>query len=54
MDNIQGADLHDVQLISKYNKGIQFLLYVIDIFRKYAWVAPLRFNKFQITLAINQ
>ena len=33
IDNIWGADLADMQLISKFNKGICFLLYVIDIFR---------------------
>ena len=31
-----------MQLISKYNKGIQFLLCVIDIFSKYVWVIPLK------------
>ena len=36
LDNIWGADLADMQLISKFNKGIRFLLYVIDIFSKYA------------------
>ena len=30
-----------MQLISKFNKGFRFLLCVIDIFSKYAWVAPL-------------
>ena len=30
-DNIWGVDLADVQLLSKYNKGIRFLLCVIDI-----------------------
>ena len=35
-DNIWGADLADMQLLSKYNKGIKFLLCVIDIFSKYA------------------
>ena len=32
IDNIWGADLADMQLISKFNKGLRFLLYVIDIF----------------------
>ena len=41
-DNILGADLADMQLISKSNKGFRFLLCVIDIFRKYAWVVPLK------------
>ena len=31
-----------MQLLSKCNKGIRFLLCVIDIFNKYAWVAPLK------------
>ena len=44
-DNILGVDLADMQLLSKYNKGIRFLLCVIDIFRKYAWVVPLKDKK---------
>ena len=44
-DNIWGADLADIQLLSKYNKGIRFLLCVIDSFRKYAWVVPLKDKK---------
>ena len=43
-DNIWGVDLADMQL-SKYNKGIRFLLCVIDIFSKYAWVVPLKDKK---------
>ena len=44
-DNIWDADLADMQLLSRYNKGIRFLLCVIDIFSKYAWVVPLRDKK---------
>ena len=44
-DNIWGADLADMQLLSKYNKGIRFLLCAIDIFSKYAWVVPLKEKK---------
>ena len=44
-DNIWSADLADMQLISKFNKGFRFLLCVIDIFSKYAWVAPLKDKK---------
>ena len=44
-DNILGADLADTQLLSKYNKGIRFLLCVIDIFSNYAWVVPLKDKK---------
>ena len=31
-----------MQLISKSNKGFRFLLCVIDIHSKYAWVIPLK------------
>ena len=34
-----------MQLLSKYNKGIRFLLCVIDIFSKYAWFVPLKDKK---------
>ena len=34
-----------MQLISKFNKGFRFLLCIIDIFSKYAWVAPLKDKK---------
>ena len=44
-DNIWGADLVNMQLISKFNKGIHFLSCVIDVFRKYAWVIPLKDKK---------
>ena len=36
------ADLVDMQLISKFNKGIHFLLCVIHILNKYTWVNPLK------------
>ena len=44
-DNIWDADLADMQLISTFNKGFRFLLCVIDIFSKYAWVIPLKDKK---------
>ena len=34
-----------MQLIRKFNKGFRFLLCVIDIFSKYAWVIPLKDKK---------
>ena len=40
-----GGDLADMQLISKFNKEICFLLCVIDIFSKHAWVIPLKDKK---------
>ena len=44
-DNIWGADLADMQLISKFNKGFRFLLCVTDIFSRYAWVVRLKDKK---------
>ena len=40
-----GADLSNMQLISKFNKGFIFLLSVIDIFSKYAWAVHLKDKK---------
>ena len=34
-----------MKLISKFNKGIRFLLCVVDMFSKYAWVFPLKDEK---------
>ena len=36
------ADLMDLQRLCRYNKGHKYLLTCIDIFRKYAWVVPLK------------
>ena len=44
-DNIWAADLADMQLVSRSNKGFRFLLRVIDIYSKYAWVVPLKDKK---------
>ena len=41
-NDIWGVDLADMQLISKYNKGIRYLLCVIDLFSRYAWVILLK------------
>ena len=32
-------------MISKFNKGFRFLLCVIDIYSRYAWVIPLKDKK---------
>ena len=44
-DNIWGADLADMQLKCKFNKGFRFLLCAIDIISKYAWVVHLKDKK---------
>ena len=50
IDNIWGADLADMQLISNFNNVIRFLSDVIDIFSKYAWSFPWE-DKIGITIA---
>ena len=44
-DNIWGVDLADMQSLSKYNKAIKYLLCAIDLFRKHAWVIPIKDEK---------
>ena len=44
-DNTWDVDLADMQLISKYNKGIRYLLCATDLFSKYDWVVPLKDKK---------
>ena len=49
-DNIWGAGgggmaLADMQLLSKFNKWFRFLLCVIDVYSRYAWVIPLKDKK---------
>ena len=41
-DNIWGVDSADMQSLSKYDKGIKYLLCAIDLFSKYAWVIPIK------------
>ena len=38
-------NLADMQLLSKYNKGMKYLLCAIDLFSNYAWVVPLKDKK---------
>ena len=44
-DTIWGVDLADMQSLSKYNKGIKYLLCAIDLFSKYAYVIPIKDKK---------
>ena len=42
IDNILGANLANMQIISRFNEEIRFLLCVVDIFSKYVWCFPLK------------
>ena len=44
-DNIWGVDLADMQSLSRYNKRIRYLLCIIDLFSKNAWVIPIKDKK---------
>ena len=47
-NNIWGADLADIQLTNKFNKGF------IDIYSKYAWVIPFKDKGITITNAFQK
>ena len=42
IDNIWAADLVEMGKFSKWNKGIRYLLMVIDVFSKFGWIRPLK------------
>ena len=42
IDEICAADLADMELLSKKNKGIRYLLCVVDLVSRYAFVIPLK------------
>ena len=45
IDEIWAADLVEMQKFSKWNKGIKYLMAVIDVFSKYGWIKPLSNKK---------
>jgi len=42
LDDQWVADLVEVQSLAKYNRGIRYLLTVVDVLSKFAWVRPLK------------
>ena len=42
IDDIWSADLVDMQWSSRENKGVKYLLNVIDVFSKFAWSVPIK------------
>ena len=42
IDHQWTADLADMKNLSRYNKGIKYLLTVVDVLSKYAWVVPMK------------
>ena len=45
LDEIWAADLIEMRPFAESNNGVNYLLAVIDIFSKYAWLAPLKNKK---------
>lgn len=48
-DDLWGADLADVSRLANFNNKTTFLLTIIDIYSRYAWVIPLK-NKTSISV----
>ena len=49
-DNIQVPDLAEMKSLSSKNINVKYLLCVIDIFTKYAWLKPLKYKKCKTVL----
>ena len=47
--------IHHLETIylSKYNKGIKYLLCAIDLFSKYTWVVPIKDKKKNLVLSMH-
>ena len=45
VDEIWAADLVEMGKFSEWNKGIKYLLMVIDVFSKFGWIEPLQNKK---------
>ena len=45
VDEIWAADLVEMGKFSDWNKGIKYLLMVIDVFSKFGWIEPLKDKK---------
>ena len=50
--NIWSTDLAEVESLCFKNKNVKYLLYVIDVVNKYAWVKSLKDKKGKTVLAV--
>ena len=48
IDHIHSADLVDMKMYSKINKGYNYIFTNIDIFSKYAWAFPIKTKKYKM------
>ena len=49
-DKIWAADLAEMESLSSKNRNVKYLLCVIDVFTKYAWVKALKDKKCKTVL----
>jgi len=42
IDKIRAVDLIEMQAFSKSNRGVRYLLTVIDVFSKFGWMLPIK------------
>ena len=49
-NNVWAADLAEMGSLSSKNRGVNYLLFVVDLFTKYTWVKPLKDKKFKTVL----
>lgn len=45
VDDVSTADLVDISLFSRNNKGFKFIFSIIDVFSKYGWLVSLKNKK---------
>ena len=51
-DNIWAADLAEMESLSSKKKNVEYLLCVINVFTKHAWVKPLKDKKDKTILSV--
>ena len=44
-DNIWAADLNEMESLTSKNKNVKYLLYVVDVSTKCAWVKPFKHKR---------
>ena len=51
-DYIGATDLAKMVSLSSFNRGVQYLLCLIDVFTKYTWIKPYRIKKLKQFLIV--
>ena len=51
-DDILAAHLAEIGTLSSFNRGVKYLLCMIDIFTRYVWVKPLTDEKAKTVMVL--